>query len=839
MKIKSYLLAPLCGAMALVVLGSCSDEQIVNGNDNGRPEGNGIVFGASANYIKKPGTKTAYGDYNDPINPTSQEILWLTDDRVEVWSPTSPSVKQVEYQITNIDAEDGGSAYLASYQGRNGLQWDKGSETQDFYAVYPSPASIKNQEMVQEHNIRLEEGVLHGFIPTNQEYQFTRDASAAGGWKCTPTMDWQYMVARTDNFKVPEDGTDGGVYLNFKPLVTTLEITLEGPSSPLAQLNVIAPEDKIIMGEFSCKLTGDSWGEGFLPICEAEQTGTVTNYITVNLYDTGGAPITLAEGEHLTINVFMLPTERWTDLEIRLAGYNTAARTMQLDDKSTPIELREHLKTRVKVSAPNIGENETNQWIGALNDNVLITQLSIPGAANAFSNSLTGTTAENIAKWKTQATDIEEQWNRGIRCFELVCPENGGNVAGSLLACNRRDISSGLTFASAVDQIWDLVQTTVDEEGNPTEFAVIIPSYDSDTGHDPNNHSGVDDFANGLNAFYNAHGEYKYQTFTRELTVGEARGSLIFIARITSEEDGDYQVPEPAKGTFVDQWGSLADNWARRGYAANGTRVNNWGQGAGDTQSVEYYRHTEENSNKGTSNTGEITALPPGNALTASLSVDFEHSSRRAGGGSGTAYIQDWRRVVPRKGIVEGLRPGMFYLGRTYGFFTGYTYHYYYWPESLTEKEKHIWDTFEKAIAENAVIGGGEKFYINSLDGYFVDPSIRYSYMPYVANATGSWGTESNPNELGLGGTEGNIEAYANYINNYFYNRILEYGVTNIYGPMNIILMDYVYDGTAGGDRLPSTIINNNFRFPLQVKTETNSFGDGGTSMGNGGSAIE
>lgn len=43
---------------------------------------------------------------------------------------------------------------------------------------------------------------------------------------------------------------------------------------------------------------------------------------------------------------------------------------------------------------------------------------------------------------------------------------------------------------------------------------------------------------------------------------------------------------------------------------------------------------------------------------------------------------------------------------------------------------------------------------------------------------------------------------------------------------MNIVLMDYVYDGTDGGDRLPSTIINNNYRFPLLVKgggTTTNS----------------
>lgn len=819
MKIKSYLLAPLCGAMALVVLGSCSDEQIVNGNDNGRPEGNGIVFGASANYIKKPGTKTAYGDYNDPSNPTSQEILWLADDRVEVWSPTSPSVKQVEYQITGIDAEDGGSAFLASYQGRNGLQWDKGSETQDFYAVYPSPASIENQEMVQEHNIRLENGVLHGFIPTNQEYQFTRDASADGGWRCTPTMDWQYMVARTDDFPVPQDGTDGGVTLDFKPLVTTLEITLQGPSAPLAQMNIFAPEDKIIMGEFSCDLTQqDSWGEGFLPTCVAEQRGTVTNYITVNLYDTDGEPIALAEGEHLTINVFMLPTEEWGNLEIRLAGYNTAARTLQLDEDTnqdgtpdTPISLSEHLKTRVKVKAPD-AITGTNAWMAGLNDNVYISQLSIPGTANSCSYAYTGSNRDWYA---AQTADLARQWDAGIRCFELKCPEVDGDLANSPIQCNRTNV--GMTFGQAVETIWSYV------EKNPTEFAMIIPAYESGTGH-PSDHNGVKKFMNALNTFYRNH-SYNYKTYTPEMTLGEARGSLMFIARITSEEDEDAELGAPLQGVMVKGWGSLKDLWQRRGYD-----FPNWATNTTLSSSLE---------NLMLSNDANYTfSMPP-----VADENNFYHGTVRADGSSSErgAYIHDWSRVAETSG--------------RYALYSDHDYwgdvistRYVYWPESYNEKIEDAWNTFLASIDANAG-HTADAFYINSLDGFFIDKNIELSYKPYIGSYSEPYrdgyhvvSGDNTSYSFGDGGTAGNIATFAEQINEDFFTRIQEYGVTNIYGPMNLVLIDRVYqleDGSDPGSHLPSTIINNNFRFPLVVKTTTNSFGDGGTSMGNGGSAIE
>lgn len=832
MKLKHYLYVPLCGACALFAMAGCADEDLGK-PDGGKPQGNGIVFGASASYVgDEPGKRTIYGDYDNPDNPTSQEILWVDRDRVEIYSPTSPTKKQVEYEVTNLDENDKGTAYLVSYQGQDGLQWDRSApgQKQDFYAVYPSKASMTNQGIANQY-VSFENGVLKGFIPTNQQQVISK---STGNWVATPNMDWQYMAARINGYEVPAEGIDGDISLVFKPLVTTLEVTLVGPSSPLAQMNIEAPEGVTIMGRFSCDLTQGNWdNESGVPTCVAEQTGTTTNYVTVNLYDDNNQPLQLADGEEITFNVFLLPVEDLTDISIRIAGFNTASRTMFLEDaQQGKVKLEPNKKTRVRVKAPNIGK-ETNKWIGGLNDNVLLTQLSIPGTANSFSYNYQD---ENYERWRTQTATIQEQWDAGIRCFELVCDENGGDVENAPLRCNRKAIGGGnegiSTFGQAVQKIWDLVQA------NSTEFAIIIPSYDSNTGH-PSDHNGVAKFASGLNNFYNIHTEYEYRTFTRELTVGEARGSLIFIARITSEEDEGYTLPAPLQGTFVDEWGSLKDNWARRGYAVNGTRVNNWATGGNDTESVEYYMHTRTTQNYGT-NQDNTAPQPEGFSLVGAptLSTDFVHTSQRSGSSvQGRAYIQDWQRVVPRAGTYGSftLRPGSFYLGSetewNWGFET--YYHYYYWPESLTEKEGHIWDTFEASILENSQEGGGEMFYINSLDGFFVDPDIENSYKPYVAG--GTWGVG-----LSNGGTEGNILAYANHINDYFYNRILNYGVTNIYGPMNIVLMDYVYDGTAGGDRLPSTIINNNFRFPLltsdgSTETPTPST-QADASFANGGS---
>lgn len=803
MKIKLYLNLLSLGALIAVAMSGCADDKFTQ-NDNNIPKGNGIVFGANASYSGGSQSRTEYGEYvtDGTGKKISQEIKWLSTDKVDIYSPASPTLTKVEYGITKVNENQ---AYLLALG--DGLQWDRTASTQDFYAIYPSKESMSNEAVKKV--VSFDNGVLKGYVPVNQQHTITKGGTT--GWTATPNMDYLYMAAVQKGYSIPAtDAQDNGVSLHFVPLTTTLELTIEGPTeAPIASINVFANNGENIAGYFSCDLTkASTTSESNSNLnCDYEQSATVRDMISISgYYDDNGTqkPLELAAGESITFNVFLLPHTDLTNISVRVAGFNTASKTMSL----AGVTLHPHQKTCVKLKAPQIAKDGVNNWITGMEDKVLISQLSIPGTANSFSSNYSGTDAEY---YKAQTASFEQQWNAGIRCFELRCPNNdsGTSLDGVQLQCNRENL--GITFGQAVDMIWKKVQNT-------GEFAMIMPAFESNAGRG----GRVTDFANDLNQFFTEHSGYKYVTYGRELTVGDARGSLMFIARITSEEDGGLTLPPPGQGVFIDQWGSLKDNWARRGYPVdNWANKNDW-----RTQAMEGAIMHREN----------IDYVPT--TIPVKGAVNYIHNTTRAGGTTGTAYIQDWARVVKESKNYELYTH--YYLD-VITWIKEYT-RYVYWQESLTEKQNDIWNTFELAIEDNNN-QQGSTFYINCLDGYFVDASVPLSYKPYIEGYSENYhpdhvdigGTDFN---YGNGGVAGNIDAFARDINNWFYNEILKYGTSNIYGPMNIVILDRVYED-GGGSYLPSVIINNNYRFPLitidDVQGQTNS----DASYTSGGNVIE
>lgn len=789
MKFKSYLNWSLFSAMMLAAMSGCTEEEFVQ-KDNNIPKGNGIVFGANASYAGDPQSRTEYGDYvtGDNGEKVSQAINWVTDDHVDIYSPTSPTLQQVEYGITNINDADNSHAYLLALG--DGLQWDGASSTQDFYAIYPAIESMSNTAV--KNVVSFENGVLKGYIPVNQQHTITHNTD--GTWTAKPNMDYLYMAAVLKDYPIPSGDTqDDGVSLHFVPLTTTLELTIKGPTeAPIASINVFANDGDNIAGYFSCDLTKASTTtiDNSKLTCDYESSATVRNMITISgYYDDGGTqkPLELKDGESITFNVFLLPHTDLDNISVRVAGFNTASKTMKLvDSKGSSVLLSPHQKTRVTVNAPKISSGGVNNWITGMNDNVLVSQLSIPGTANSFSDEYTGTDAEY---YKAQTASFDEQWKAGIRCFELRCPNNGaGNsLDGVQLQCNRQNL--GITFGQAVDMIWAKVKGS-------GEFAMIMPAFESDAGRRGN----VTDFANDLNQFFTDHSGYAYKTYSRDLTVGEARGTLMFLARITSEEDNGLELPYPGQGVFIDQWGSLKDNWARRGY-----NVDNWAKGSSLSTSMEYYMITNNT----------YAGFVPSN-LPSKGTVDYMHNTTRADDTEGSAYIQDWARVVKESGNYH-----LYSWGSQYA----------YWQESLTEKKADIWNTFELAIEDNNN-KQGSTFYINCLDGYYVDSQVELSFKPYIE------GYSENGYSYTNGGVAGNIASFATDINNWFYNEILNYGTENIYGPMNIVILDRVYE-SGGGSYLPSVIINNNYRFPLITKDNAQGQTASDASYTSGGSVIK
>lgn len=132
------------------------------------------------------------------------------------------------------------------------------------------------------------------------------------------------------------------------------------------------------------------------------------------------------------------------------------------------------------------------------------------------------------------------------------------------------------------------------------------------------------------------------------------------------------------------------------------------------------------------------------------------------------------------------------------------------------------------------------------MDGYYVDSKVSLSYKPYVEGRsegyrdgyTPDFGGDNATYSYGNGGVAGNIDAFARDINNWFYNEILKYGTSNIYGPMNIVILDRVYE-EGGGSYLPSVIINNNYRFPLITIDDVQGQSNSDASYTSGGNVIE
>ena len=787
---------------AVLVMSGCTDDEFKQNNNI--PKGNGIVFGANASYNGGPQTRTEYGDYvTGADGKKSQEIKWLSTDKVDIYSPSSPSLKKVEYGITNVDENQENQAYLLALG--DGLQWDRTSSTQSFYAIYPSKESMSNEAV--KNVVSFENGVLKGYIPVNQQHTITKDDK--GAWIAKPNMDYLYMAAVQKDYTIPAADANDGVSLHFVPLTTTLELTIEGPTeAPIASINVFANNGENIAGYFSCDLTkANTTSESNSNLnCDYGQSATVRDMISISgYYDDGGTqkPLELAAGESITFNVFLLPHTDLKNISVRIAGFNTASKTMAL----TGVTLHPHQKTCVKVKAPAISSGEVNTWITGMEDKVLISQLSIPGTANSFSYNYNKEDGSD-QYYKTQTAPFEQQWNAGIRCFELRCPNNesGTSLDGVQLQCNREDL--GITFGQAVDMIWEQVKNT-------GEFAMIMPAFESNAGRDWR----VTDFADDLNQFFTDHSDYKYVTYGRELTVGDARGSLMFIARITSEEDDGLELPTPGQGVFIDQWGSLKDNWARRGYP-----VDNWGKDSSwGTNAMEYYMINGNRS---------VDFVPTGMPIKGD--VNYIHNTKRKDGSPGTAYIQDWARVVKKS------QNYLLYSSTNYrGDEIKYS-QYAYWQESLNEKQTDIWKTFELAIEDNNN-QQGSTFYINCLDGYYVDSKVSLSYKPYIEGYSESYrdGTFDYPTfNYGNGGVAGNIDAFADDINNWFYNEILKYGTSNIYGPMNIVILDRVYE-SGGGSYLPSVIINNNYRFPLITIDDVQGQSNSDASYTSGGNVIE
>lgn len=395
MKLKTFIIAA-----SVLALGSCQDNVVENVVSTPVQTGDEITFGPSL--PSAIGTRTSYGEAVGTVeNGGYYPIEWEKGDEIAIFCPqaSQPASQLVNYKITPDENDPTHSAAVTKI-GDVGLQWGN-EDAHRFYGFYPASA-VKGTET---------DGRIMGSIPVFQPVESWDDTGTDENgkkiYRGIPNMDLAYMWAYNEVSKEKTPvGTD--VSLKFEPLVTVLEITVNGPDPNMSAVEVSnitiqgVSGNVALAGDFEC-LISDRRGT-----CTPLDNGTVTNRISISCYR-DGQPITLNPGEKIIVQAFIIPNEtaistRQVSITVATTGGAARTKTLQTD---------EILPHKVNfVSLPALNRNtDINYWMSDLDPNIYASELSLPGSK------MTALTRDVSSDLYYQTASITEQFNSGVRAF--------------------------------------------------------------------------------------------------------------------------------------------------------------------------------------------------------------------------------------------------------------------------------------------------------------------------------------------------------------------------------------------------------------------------------------
>ena len=383
------------GAIALLFMGSCQDDAVVENQVVPAQTGDEITFGSSL-VDTEIGTRTIYGD--EPIEG-AYPVEWEDGDQISIYCPEAAQTKLVKYKVTP-DANKASTSSLVTKinEDEAGLQWGA-AETHHFSAFYPGDKILASVE-----------GKLRAEIPVNQDpVEWKEEQNDAGGktWTGVANTDYAFMWAYNTHDK--SDGSD--VALVFKPWVTILDVEINGPenegeSIKMSSVQIRSLSNETLNGEFLIDFNPVEDNESNYPTYEEYGNPHATrSQITIQLYNQAlnngqGDFITLNYGDKIVVRFFLLPKdvnydtsgEGRNDLQIRVTPFNSAVltRTLNAQEGAHDGGILAHKVN--KVILPSVSNEGPNYWMSSLDPNIYVTELSLPGSKMSYQ------TAENVRK---------------------------------------------------------------------------------------------------------------------------------------------------------------------------------------------------------------------------------------------------------------------------------------------------------------------------------------------------------------------------------------------------------------------------------------------------------
>ena len=158
-------------------------------------------------------------------------------------------------------------------------------------------------------------------------------------------------------------------------------------------------------------------------------------------------------------------------------------------------------------------------WMAGLDDNAFICQLSIPGAHNACTSSFSGTSSlAALVAGKVQTKSVQDMLPLGVRAFDL----RPAVKDGTLTNCHGILVTS-FSFNTIMQQLCNYL------DAHPSEFCVIVSRHEIEAD------DGDSSFGSKLQASLASFKDHLVD-FRPNLTVGEARGKILFISRDAYDE---------------------------------------------------------------------------------------------------------------------------------------------------------------------------------------------------------------------------------------------------------------------------------------------------------------
>lgn len=846
--------------MGLAVVG-CSDDELVKETPQFVP-GEEIRFGASAE-TESAKSRTVYGDLNDA--GTKIEVNWVTGDKLQIASPQTGGNTIAEYQVTGIAGSNGyvenHAAATLEKIGEVGLQWST-ETTYDFYAMYPSYSSFTEQELAEVELTTT--GTMTGYLPTlqNPKAEDIPETPTNGGYTIDPDMRYAFMVAKHEDYStVKDDGygntvaNDEMINLNFKSLVTALQFEItantigtqtDGSTDlTLKSVSLLCPSENNIdiCGAFQYTYSSDA--------CENANTATGFNNVTMTLGENG---VTLTKDQFCDVTFFLLPVDIPAG-KLKLQVIFEVGGTTQTRTATIKTDIKARKKYRFNdVLLPEIKADVTgSSWFSALDPNTYISQLSIPVAGNAFTNSYTGT---NPQYFKEQVQSYTTLWNMGVRGFEFkvaIGHENGtftNTLEDEKFVCNGNSMEESPTFGEAFRELESMFDKDLSYANECLIVIITYQPYSGDGGFNPQR------FVNDLEHFIDDSRNVKIKNRLVKLspnsTVGDLQGKIAIIVRPGDDEyiehmnDNGHDIAIPITTTKTDitlvkNWGTSVDCWDRRfGTEGQYARQKVFGQ-EGDY--VENYLYGVSTSSTDFS---EGQAFQTGYPTDDSDNYKFEFETNESGQ---TMHIQEFARVSPVDTDIN-----VPFYGNVYASYDNDDrYLWLKWPESYSQKKNMIDATLTASMATK---GGtaSNKLFINSLCGYYILLPEKHpqSCLPYAGgysyNENNNASTRTynfSTDNAGMGGDQAGL---AGDLNKYFYDKIKAAEGTEGQGPLGLVMMNYIgssesdfstsdYIGTDGhataaqaasaSTNLLNTIIMYNFTFPLATRPVVSTEGGG------------